>query len=300
MMAEVDYPWAIPFWSHPTNVYFPASHGGVPNKPRAFCLHTPEEPAGDNYPGTPIWFAKPNVGGSTHYFVEAIEDPNRPGFCKVYQCVPETHGAIANGKTIDKPWPDWADRRTSLNWQTLSVEIEGYAATIQNTLMPMQLHTVADLVAHRAAAHGFPTDRAHVFGHYEVASNRTDPGARFPWDALIAALQAEEPEEEEMFEVWSYGFIDVPLAPESNPSGNVPIAGLLNLPATDHDWQLEFLCDIGYVDVYHGLPDEANRRAGQVRGQASLRVRLGINAGDCYLIPGGGATSVRVIPQGHY
>lgn len=198
-MPEVDYPGAIPFWSHPTNIYFPVNHGNVENQPRAFCLHTPEEPAGDNYPGTPIWFAKPNVGGSTHYFVEAIEDPNRTGYCKVYQCVPETHGAIANGKTADKPWPSWADRSTSLNWQTLSVEIEGYAATIHETLTPMQLGTVVDLIKHRAAAHGFPTDREHVFGHYEVSSNRTDPGARFPWDELMRLLNEPEEEEEPMY-----------------------------------------------------------------------------------------------------
>lgn len=195
MSFPADYPWAIVWPAHPTNWYDPANHGGVPNRPRAFCLHTPEEPAGDNYPGTPIWFAGPNRNGSTHYFVEAIEDPNRPGFCKVYQCVPESFGAIANGKTADKPWPAWADRNTSLNWQTLSVEIEGYAHSIHQTLTPMQLKTVAHLVAHRAAHYGFPTDRSHVFGHYEVSNQRTDPGARFPWDELIAMLAGGLPEE---------------------------------------------------------------------------------------------------------
>lgn len=194
MTFAPDYPWAIVYPAHPTNWYDPANHGGVPNRPRAFCLHTPEEPAGDNYPGTPIWFAGANRNGSTHYFVEAIEDPNRPGWCKVYQCVPESFGAIANGKTPDKPWPAWADRSTSLNWQTLSIEIEGKAATIHLTMTPMQLRTVVHLIQHRAAAHGFPVER--TFGHYEVSSQRTDPGALFPWAELRRQLAGGIQEDE--------------------------------------------------------------------------------------------------------
>lgn len=188
MTFQPGYPWAIVWPAHPTNWYDPANHGGVPNRPRAWCLHTPEEPDGDNYPGTPIWFAGPNRGGSTHYFVEDMPDPNHPGYSKVYQCVPESFGAIANGKTSDKPWPSWADRTTSLNWQTLSIEIEGKAATIHLTMSPMQLRTVAHLMVNRAMALRF--DLGNTIGHYQVSSQRSDPGPLFPWAKLQAEIGA--------------------------------------------------------------------------------------------------------------
>lgn len=196
MSPQVDYPWAIPYWAHPNNYYRPENHGGIPNKPRGFVIHTPEEPAGDGYPGTPIWFQKdlPTLYGyaaSTTYFLEAVEDPNRPGFCKVYQCVPENCAAVANG-VIGKPYPAWADRNTSLNWQTLSLEWEGKAASIHQTIDAMQMRTAAHLIAHRAAFYGFDTDREHVIGHYQVSNERTDPGPRFPWDALMAELNQED------------------------------------------------------------------------------------------------------------
>ena len=72
MTFTADYAAAIVFPCHETNCYNPAGHGGVENAPRAFVIHTPEEPA-DDYPGTPHWFAiyhvDPKQRGSTHYFV---------------------------------------------------------------------------------------------------------------------------------------------------------------------------------------------------------------------------------------
>jgi hypothetical protein len=177
-MATVDYPGAINFPAHPTN-WFQLS-----NAPRGWVLHTPEEPA-DQYAGTPRWFATyhpdPNQRGSTHYFVSFTGD--------VYQCVPEGSYAIANG-VIGKPYPKWADPAVSLNRQSLSVEIEGYAHSIHQTLTPgsVQWHALVALLKHRARAYSIPLDRAHVIGHYEVANNRSDPGARFPWDALMQSL----------------------------------------------------------------------------------------------------------------
>lgn len=180
-----DYPGAIVFPCDASNCYNPAGHGGVPNDPRAFILHTPEEPA-DGFPATPHWFAQyhPNQAGSTIYFVAYNGD--------VYQCLPESWAAIANGLN-GKPRPSWA-LPGSLNWQTLNVEVEGYAGTIQDTLQVggKQWNSLVKLIKHRCAHHKIPLDSAHIMGHYQLSIDRTDPGAKFPWNALMAALQEDD------------------------------------------------------------------------------------------------------------
>lgn len=171
---QADYPGAMVYGADSTNVLNPPA-----NHPKGFVMHTPEEPA-DGDPGTPRWFARPNVGGSTTYFVSYL------GF--VVQCVPENVGAIANGVTPPLPYPAWADSNVSLNRQTLSVEIEGYAATIAQTISPAQKTALLNLIRHRCQAHGIPMDRQHIIGHYEVANNRSDPGT-LDIDAIVAELQ---------------------------------------------------------------------------------------------------------------
>lgn len=168
------YPGAIIYPAHPTNQL-----GPPPCAPKGWCLHTPEEPA-DNYPGTPYWFARPNVGGSTHYFVSYL------GF--VFQCVNENVGPIANGVTPDRDYPAWANENVSLNRQTLSVEIEGYAASIANTISPAQKAALVSLIRYGCDKYGIPKDRAHIIGHYEVASNRSDPGT-LDIDEIVRLLQ---------------------------------------------------------------------------------------------------------------
>ena len=159
---------------------------GPPNNPKGFVCHTPEEPA-DGYPATPHWFAQahPDRAGSTHYFVAYTGD--------VYQMVPESSAAIANG-VKGRPYPSWANPGVSLNRQSVNVEIEGYAESIQDTLVVggAQWNALVALVRDRAARWGFQCDREHIIGHYQVADNRSDPGAGFPWDALIAALNEED------------------------------------------------------------------------------------------------------------
>jgi hypothetical protein len=49
------------------------------------------------------------------------------------------------------------------------------------------------LVRDRALAWKIPLDREHIIGHYQVASDRTYPGLRFPWDALMRDLASVEP-----------------------------------------------------------------------------------------------------------
>ena len=180
MRFTPDYPGAEVVPAHVSNWRL------LPNRPKGFVLHTPEEPA-DQQESTPVWFSQAHPGseGSTHYYLDNDGD--------VYQMVQEKWSPIANG-VLGKPYPSWANPNISLNGQSLNVEIEGYAGNIHNS-MPVggvQFQSLVKLIKHRCAAYGIPTDREHIIGHYQVASNRTDPGARFPWVELIAALQEED------------------------------------------------------------------------------------------------------------
>ncbi len=187
-----DYPSAFvyPAWYNlanhydsRNNYYRPEGHGGVPNIPRAWVLHTPEEPS-DNNETTPAYFAGPGRQASTHYYLDSDGD--------VFQLVPEFAAAIANGLK-GKPVPSWAGPG-SLNWQTLSVEIEGYAHSIHQT-MPVggvQFNALVNLIKGRAHVWGIPLDREHIMGHYQLSIDRSDPGAQFPWNELMEALGTPE------------------------------------------------------------------------------------------------------------
>lgn len=154
-----DYPGAIVV---PARNY---GYGAAKCQPRAWCLHTPEEPA-DDVPSTPEYLHNTDRLASVHYFV------SYHGL--VFQCVPESEGPYANA-VEGKPYPPWASGR-NLNLETLSIEIEGKAATIAQT-MPRgspQWRALVALMAHRCKALGFPVDR--TFGHKVVSVLRSDPG----------------------------------------------------------------------------------------------------------------------------
>ena len=198
----VEIPGALLVPAHEVNYWRPENHGGVPNIPRALFLHTPEEPA-DATEVTPHYFARENFNAdgsrrlaSTHYYASGGQGTLGDG--QLYQMVPENCAAIANG--LDgKPLPVWALANTSLNWQSLSIEIEGYAATIAQTMprLSKQWMTVVRWVEHLTGKYNIPLDRAHVMGHYEVSVNRTDPG-NLNINAIIADAYALREEGDDM------------------------------------------------------------------------------------------------------
>lgn len=166
----------------PGSIVVPAHEDNVrpgENYPKVSVLHTPEEPA-DNIEVTPYYFSRKiwrpdgqggwyQVRASTHAYADSDGD--------LFQMVPERYGAIANG-VRGKPYPADTKPGWSLNLQSRSIEIEGYAATI-NVTMPRggpQWQTTVRWVLAGRQMYGIPIDRAHVIGHYEVADNRTDPG----------------------------------------------------------------------------------------------------------------------------
>lgn len=140
---------------------------GARNNPKAWCLHTPEEPA-DSNPITPYYFHNTDRQASTHYYVSYTG--------LVFQCVPEDEGAYANG-VEGKPWPEWANPDVNLNLQTLSIELEGYAKSIHETMKrgEPQWNATITLMADRCKERGI--DPELTFPHFAVSRYRSDPGA---------------------------------------------------------------------------------------------------------------------------
>lgn len=176
----------------PGAIVVPAAHYGygVANRPRGLCFHTPEEKA-DTDPHTPYYFATTSRPASTTWFVSWTG--------LVFQCVPANEGAYANA-VEGKPYPSWADPWINLNLQTESIEFEGYAATVGQTMVrggPQWVSGVR-LAAHRCKANGFTPDQ--FFRHSEVSIYRSDPGTldieAFKQDTR--ALLANIPQEVDM------------------------------------------------------------------------------------------------------
>ena len=167
---------------------------GVKPKYKAFCVHTPEEPA-DDYETTPVWFQDPRSTSSTIFYLDNDGD--------IIQMVKFEDIAWAQGtRSIDLHWkgdigtlPVWAEDN-NLNLYAVSCEVEGYAATIHRT-MPVGGIQWNQLVAMikwcsvprpELYLEGYPLDREHVFGHDEINLGKGDPGTRFEWDKLMYDL----------------------------------------------------------------------------------------------------------------
>ncbi len=183
-----DYPKPHAFWwpAHPANFGTATSGYRRINVPVAIILHTPEEDA-DDREITPIWFQNPAARASTHYYGDSDGD--------IIQMVLDQHAAYANGvrtETAVYPSPVWRRVGTSYNCMTLSIEIEGRAASIHHTLKigGVQWNSLIEWILFKADEYSIPLDRQHIMGHFELANNRTDPGPKFPWDELMDALTA--------------------------------------------------------------------------------------------------------------
>ena len=183
---KADYSKAIVIPAYEGNYGYRGSY----NQPKAIVLHTPEEPA-DDWESTPNWFANPNAHASTHYYLDNDGD--------VIQMVPEVQGAYAQGvRSRQRIWkgaagksPPWAED-TNLNLWAISIEMEGYAATIHRT-MPrggVQWLSLLTWIQYVTSKYDIPIDRDHIVGHDEVASHKRDPGILFDWDALMEDLNS--------------------------------------------------------------------------------------------------------------
>ena len=209
-MAYVQEPFTPDI---PGSVVVPAHQDNVrpgDNHPKVNVFHTPEEEA-DDIEVTPYFFSRRIYDAqgrqrraSTHAYTDNDGD--------LFQMVPEKYGAIANGVTADRSYPAGTNPNISLNLQSRSNEIEGYARNIHLT-MPrgsVQWKTVVRWTLAGHQMYGIPLDRAHNIGHYEVSNTRTDPGAldidAIVEDAVALLEKGQEPHDMttyKLFNTWN-------------------------------------------------------------------------------------------------
>lgn len=177
----------------------PANFGGYGrfNTPRALVFHTPEEMP-DEYESTPVWFQNPAAGASTHAYADndgdlfvILDDIQCAWACGTYSDYTDGNGFHASNrhwKNNYKGWAPWNPEHISNNCLTLSIEIEGFADSLD---MPeAQYQTVLNWAHEKIVRWGIPLDRDHLIGHGDLATDRRDPGGFFPWDRLMADLDA--------------------------------------------------------------------------------------------------------------
>ena len=145
-------------------------------------IHTPEEPADDNEV-TPRWFDNPKANASTDAYADSDGD--------WYALVPSIATAWAQGQPASRnrwlvekrAYPDWYPkgndgRPLSFNQVFDSVEVEGYAATMEKTFIQggNQWDSVCSWIGWRMWVFEWEgLDR--LFSHRELDTWKTDPGA---------------------------------------------------------------------------------------------------------------------------
>ena len=164
----------------------PRAYRGAKRRQIAICYHTPEERF-DDTEVTPRVFQNPKHQASTGYYADSDGD--------LYQMVRDAHFAWGQGtrkwNTVQPRPAWWRDEYVSYNTCMLSIEIEGRAAEIGATFRPgtPQFQTVAAWSAHVCRRYRIPINRAHHVAHSELSTQRSDPGADFPWDSLLAEIR---------------------------------------------------------------------------------------------------------------
>lgn len=53
-----------------------------------------------------------------------------------------------------------------------------------------QINSLVNLVSDISSRYNIPLNRAHIIGHYQVTTYKTDPGSQFPWDDFMQQLNS--------------------------------------------------------------------------------------------------------------
>ncbi len=81
----------------------------------------------------------------------------------------------------------WGDENE--NERSIGFELEGYA---KNERPQAQMALLLERVRYYLGeCPGIKIDRSNIVGHYQLSSDRSDPGASFPWDEFLARLKGE-------------------------------------------------------------------------------------------------------------
>ncbi len=186
------YPTARTFYApaHLTNYRL----GGQSGDFLAFAWHTPEEKAHDGIFVTPWWFQQdhknPRQRGTTFMAVEGDGD--------LFQCVRFRDTAFAQGGRPTDPAdakgrtaPDWwDDSLRTFNNGVMSMEVEGYARSINETFIRgnPQWIWATRFAAWFSLEKNISVDREHHMGHSEFP-NQTHWDPNFSTTTWIALMQ---------------------------------------------------------------------------------------------------------------
>jgi N-acetyl-anhydromuramyl-L-alanine amidase AmpD len=92
----------------------------------------------------------------------------------------------------------WHAGNWSYNVRSIGIENAGY--TYRDDMTTVQMHSLAQLVAHLCEKYGIPEDRNHIIGHDEVPdpndpsqmggiNHHTDPGPYFDWTGFMKQVK---------------------------------------------------------------------------------------------------------------
>ncbi len=170
-------------WSESNRTYYRGT-----NKPAAIVVHVMQ-----GWARTGVdWAKNGHQGASWHFTV------GRDG--KVYQHLRFVDGGYHAGIGAEKPTPSWKLWRgyaTNVNNYTIGIEHEGFTG---EPFPDAQIEASAALARWLCEYFGFPADRDHIVGHYEIdrRDRPNDPGPTFPWERYMRLAQQAETEEELM------------------------------------------------------------------------------------------------------
>ena len=81
----------------------------------------------------------------------------------------------------------WGDENE--NERSIGFELEGYA---KDNRPQTQLDRLVERCKFYIDRYNIKIDRVNIVGHYQLSSDRSDPGASFPWDSFIEQLKRKE------------------------------------------------------------------------------------------------------------
>jgi len=155
------------------------------NQPAAIIIHVMQGWANT----AKEWAREGHYGASWHFTVA------RDG--KVCQHLGFADGGYHAGISATKPAPSWKLWRgyaVNVNNYTVGIEHEGFTGEV---FPAAQIEASAKLSRWLCDRLGFPADRDHIVGHYEIdrVDRANDPGPTFPWTAYLAQINATNEEE---------------------------------------------------------------------------------------------------------
>lgn len=174
--AGPDYPDSI--WRpSPNNSSRPS---GVSGDVQMVIIHSCE----GSYSGCWSWLTNSASGVSSHYVVNSTGS-------EISQLVLESRKAWHIGASYNCNLND--STLCSLNGYgsngfTVGVEHAGFAS--QSSWDQGLIDASAQLVCDITEQYGIPRDANHIVAHGQLQSNRTDPGANWPWDDYIEEIRA--------------------------------------------------------------------------------------------------------------